>query len=227
MSVVPAQMPYIISHKESFSNVVAFLLGGSSIDDRLWNRIAESGLNAWESYGMTETASHIALRCIKGNSASRPRFVPMNGIGISVSEDECLKITDEDIVVKTNDLVKIFKDGSFLIKGRKDDMIITGGLKVLPSEIESVLAPYLKNTAKDFFITSEPHEVWTSSIVLVLVPLNNGLVENSQQGNELKENIQKIIDSISEKELPSRFRPKRIRLLPELPLTRSGKLIRI
>lgn len=224
MAVVPAQMPYILANKQHFSNVETFLLGGSAIDDRLWDKITAAGLNAWESYGMTETASHIALRRISGPSNARPRFVPMKGIRIFSDFDDCLHIQDEDVTVATNDIVRIHKDNSFEILGRRDDIIVSGGIKIMPQEVESILAPYIRPFSKEFFISSVPDEIWTSKMILLCVP--DGSLKSDFNEKSVVSKIQAAIDNIPTEILPKKKRPKEIRIIDQLPLTGTGKLKR-
>lgn len=220
MSVVPAQLPHILKNKIRVSNVGNFLIGGSAIDNRLWDKLVNSGLTAWESYGMTETASHIAVREVKGSGDCRAGFKPLPGIFLDRDEDDCLVIHDEGIVVKTNDIVDLNPDGSFYVRGRKDDVIITGGLKVFPQKIEAVLRPFLADICTDFFVTSVPDEIWTSRMVIVAVPLVKEDMESQ------KKRIKHALDSISFDVLERRLRPKNIFIVPSLPLTPSGKLNR-
>lgn len=215
LSVVPAQLPHILDNISDFSGVKRYLIGGSAIDSTLWDRIVNSGIEAWESYGMTETASHIALRRIKGSSAERPRFVPLPGVEIGKCFDGSLRIKDGDIIVKTNDLVKLHSDGSFIITGRKDDIIVSGGLKILPQDIERVLAPFLSSVTDKFYITSRPDPLWTSKLVLAAVAPQERLDE-----------IINIIACIPETLLSKKIKPKEVVILENLPLTSSGKLNR-
>lgn len=221
MSVVAAQMPHILSHREEFATVKAFLIGGSAIDNRLWDRIVASGINAWESYGMTETASHIAIRRIVGNSDRRPRFVALPGIRLSAGPDGCLVITDGDIRVETNDLTRIFPDGSFILTGRKDDVIVSGGLKILAPDVENALRPFMSSGVAQFIIGSLPDEVWTSRLVLVCVP-ENGI----EDYYELKKSLEQSLEFIPEQVLPRKKRPKEVYIMKNLPLTPSGKIKR-
>lgn len=225
MSVVPAQMPYILANLKDFSNVRSFLLGGSHIDDRLWDKIVASGIDAWESYGMTELASHIALRRVAGCHDARPRFVPFAKVKVSVDSENCLKIKDGDIRLTTNDIAELAPDGrSFRILGRRDDVIVTGGLKVLPQTIEKILLPRLFHLLGEFFISSAPDELWTSRLILIGVPLCE--TKSYMDEEKLKASIAASIDAISEEVLPRKFRPKEIRIVDALPTTDSGKLIR-
>lgn len=222
MSVVAAQMPYILDNISLFENVENFLIGGSAIDDRLWNRISSSGINAWESYGMTETASHIALRRVVGPAERRPRFVALPGVKLRRDEEDCLIIQDGDNIVYTNDIAYLNSDGSFEIKGRRDDIINTGGIKVLPQSVERVLKAHISHLCRDYFITSLPDEVWTSKIVLVAVRPDSTVSTDSV----LIASLRHAIDSIPLETLPKKLRPKEILITDELPLTPSGKLNR-
>lgn len=220
MAVVPAQMVHILENRQSFSHVSNFIIGGSAINNSLWTRLAASGLNCWETYGMTETASHIALRKIEGKADQRPGFIPMEDISLNVNEDDCLCIWDGDVYVATNDIARILPDGSFHILGRRDDVIITGGIKVMPQEVEAVLRPFLAPIVADFFISETPDEVWTSRLVLKAV------VPDSANSEEVRNGIKTALDSVPSDLLPKRLRPKDVVLISKLPLTASGKLNR-
>lgn len=220
MAVVPAQIPHILHSPEIINSVGNLLIGGSAIDGRLWDKIVSSGINAWESYGMTETASHIALRKVKGPHDSRPLFYPLKGITLCTNSDGCLIISDHDIRVETNDIVKIYPSGGFEILGRKDDMIITGGKKVMPVVIENLLRPYLENIAIDFYVSSVPDETWTSKLVLIAAPSGPSCSRME------KDRIERALDSVPENILPKWSRPKSVVLMKSLPLLESGKLNR-
>lgn len=216
MSVVPAQMLSVINRKEEFRNVGTFLIGGAAISPELWREISNSGLRAYESYGMTETASHIAVRLVVGEAPCESLFYPLPGIDLSLACDGCLIIKDEDVSVKTNDIAEIHADGGFFIKGRKDDMIVTGGKKVLPQDIEAVLSANIDFCGNRFMISSKPHPVWTNEIVLV--------IENSP--HDLIPVIRHNINNLDEMVLPRWQRPKKIITIPSLPLSSSGKPLR-
>ncbi|MDE5874367.1 MAG: AMP-binding protein, partial [Muribaculaceae bacterium] len=65
LSVVPSQMLGLLDSDGNLPPVRHYLIGGSSLSTELRNKICDSGVDAWESYGMTETASHIALRRVE------------------------------------------------------------------------------------------------------------------------------------------------------------------
>lgn len=220
MAVVPAQMDHILRNIGLFSNVDNFLIGGSSIDHRLWARIVSSDISAWESYGMTETASHIALRKIEGDADARPPFRAFDDVVLETDDEGCLVIRDGDILVHTNDLADILPDGSFFIKGRRDDVIISGGIKVIPQDLERRLLPFIIHLARDFYVTSVPDMLWTSRLVLVCVPVADC------DASSLRIELERILRNIPEGVVSKKIIPKEVVLADSLPMTSSGKLNR-
>lgn len=165
VSVVPSQMRYVTRNIDAFRHVRGFLIGGQSLPEDLVLSIEHLGLHAWESYGMTETASHIALRPV--SSVVSP-FRPLDGIEISQDQRGCLVIegVGEEPVV-TNDLVTVNPDGSFYVTGRADDVIITGGKKVHPEPLEQEIGHILSLECR-YMIVGLPDDKWGEKVVLVL-----------------------------------------------------------
>lgn len=161
LAVVPSQMIHLLDHLEEIPQINAIIIGGSRIHPSLRKRIAAGGLNAFETYGMTETASHIALRKVTEEEIP---FIPLDGISISKDERDCLLIDfSTGKRIATNDMVKIDSNGGFTIIGRYDKIIITGGKKVNPEEIERRISEFI---TEEFYITSFPDEKWGERIVL-------------------------------------------------------------
>lgn len=207
LAVVPSQMLYILDHLEEMPVIRNIIIGGSKIPYGLRMRISESNLNAWETYGMTETASHIALR--KVQKIENP-FIPLDGINVNVNNNSCLEI---EMVgwqrLSTNDIVEMDKEGAFRIIGRKDSIIITGGKKVNPIEIEEALEEHFN---VQVLITSEEDEKWGERVIAVVE-------DTSGKVNETE-----LLDFCR-----ARFRaeqiPKRI-LVGIIPKTENGKKAR-
>lgn len=135
LSIVPSQMVHLLDHITELPHISHILIGGSPVNERLRALIAASGLDAWESYGMTETASHIALRHIGENAAG---FRPLPDITVTLNPDSrlCIEIKGWCDIL-TNDIAQIHPDGTFSILGRFDNVIISGGKKIHPEEIET------------------------------------------------------------------------------------------
>lgn len=206
VAVVPSQVPFILENLESIPQINNLLIGGSFIHPELKKKIAESGINAYESYGMTETASHIALRKI---SKEETPFKLFPGIRISLDKDQCLIIKfEEGTEIVTNDVASLISDSEFYIKGRKDQMIISGGRKINPIDLESRISKYI---TVPFIITGIPDEKWGEKIILI--------IEGTTVYPNLKEELRKVLLNW---ELP-----KEIYYVESLPKTSNGKLLRI
>lgn len=163
LSVVPSQLLYIIDNKENMPPLRNILVGGAPLSDHLRQRVIQSGLNVYESYGMTETCSHIAIRKIDESGSPFQTLA-----GISVEEIDCRLLIHingwKDFL--TNDSPVIFSPYEFAILGRADNIIISGGMKFNPETIEAKLEGKIGEKA-DFFISSEPDEKWGEAIVLI------------------------------------------------------------
>lgn len=105
---------------------------------------------------MTETLSHIAMRKLNGKGAT-PYYTPLDGVKVSLTNDGRLKI-DAPYVCKqtliTNDLAEISPDGTFIITGRKDNVVCSGGIKLQIEDLERRLQgvfdfPFTLTSVKD------------------------------------------------------------------------------
>lgn len=173
LAIVPSQMKYLIENNFNFRNISNIIIGGAAVSDILRKEIAKRNINAFETYGMTETASHIALRKISNKTT---HFKPLPDIKVKADNENRLVIEIKSSggfekkksvnrVFHTNDLCEVFTDGSFRIKGRYDNIINTGGIKINPEEIEKILEKHLK---REVLITSTPHEKWGNQIIMVI-----------------------------------------------------------
>lgn len=207
-AMIPLQIYNSLQQKEEqimLMGIKQLLIGGGSIDTALEQAIRTLPGAIYSTYGMTETLSHIALRRLNGQQAS-PRYTPLEGVQVSLSEEGTLRIEaplvcDQPLV--TNDVAKLYPDGSFIILGRKDNIINTGGIKIQIEEVEQGLKSILNHP---FAITSLPDPKFGERIVLLYT------------GDALAP------DSLIS--LPKYQRPKSIFYTQEIPLTETGKINR-
>ena len=181
VSVVPSQMLHVTRYPERYRHVKRWLVGGSPIPASLAKAIAKEGLEVWESYGMTETCSHIALRRVgavkKEESENIDAFRPLAGITLSLDSRGCLTIegaTAEKIV--TNDIAALNPDGTFRILGRADNAIISGGRKIHPEELEYLIGEILNDHGIDFIglmVSGESDEKWGARAILTIEGCDN------------------------------------------------------
>ena len=139
------------------------IIGGGAIDEALEQKLKAlpGNIAIWSTYGMTETLSHIALRRINGTEASE-WYQPFDSVKISQTDEGCLVIDAPQVCAEplvTNDIVEIesyiynkVKKLRFRIKGRKDTVICSGGIKIQIEEVETLLKPYLE---KPFMIAKK------------------------------------------------------------------------
>lgn len=214
ISVVPSQMLHLIEKKSELPIIKNFLIGGSSIDKRLKSKIVKAEFNAYESYGMTETSSHIALRKIS-EVPSIP-FQTFEGIKVSKDSRDCLEIKfDTGEIFITNDICEVISDREFFIKGRYDNIIISGGKKINPEEIENKISNLIN---LPFLISSMSDEKWGEKIILLIEKTDEASEINFSEDRNFFHELSKIL-------LPHEM-PKEIVLVSSLPKTSNGKLIR-
>lgn len=208
LSVVPSQMHFILDHLDALPTVDIFLIGGSAIPAGLRKRIVDMNLNAYESYGMTETASHIALRKVEEEENN---FYPLPGISVSLDERGCLVIEfDSGEKFVTNDIASISADNSFSIEGRYDNIIITGGRKVNPESVERRISHLFEG---EIMVSSEPDEKWGSRVILLV------------EGTDCPKGEEEIRKKMSTLLAPWEI-PKRIIWNSLIPRTSNGKIKR-
>ncbi len=186
------------------------LIGGGKVDAQLDRMLQSQPFAAYETYGMTETLSHIALRRING-LGRQSAFVPLENVSIQTDTRGCLTldavgITDSTII--TNDLAKIQQDGTFIILGRADHVINSGGIKISPEILEDKIRHLV---TVPFIISAISHQILGQQVVLV----TEG---EPAQGDTLLSRIKVL--------LPKFQYPKHLYLIPHFPTTESGKIKR-
>lgn len=179
------------------------LLGGSSISDSLVAQLKNKHTRAFHSYGMTETCSHVAVRSLY------PKFEEYyTAVGqstFSLSEEGTLIIDAPDVAAQqlvTNDLVTLINDKQFILTGRLDDVINSGGIKIHPEKIEQKLSGNIKER---FFVAGVEDEELGQKVILV--------VEGPAQ--DLKNKLNKL-DKFEQ--------PKEVYFVPEFLETHTRKI---
>lgn len=114
--------------------------------------------------------------------------------------------------LKTGDLARRDADGYFYLVDRKHDRIVTGGLKVYPSEVERVLARHAR--VADCAVVGLPHATWGEAVTAFVVARAGAAVEAA----ELLE--------LCRRHLADYKRPKSIRFVGEIPRNPTGKPLR-
>lgn len=201
----------LVPHQLAFSyraidKVKTLIVGGGVLPAHLEEKLQQSSVRAYATYGMTETLTHVAARRLNGAERSE-YYSAMPEVQFSSDARGCLVIHAPKMLeapLVTNDLVQIMNNQNFAYLGRIDDVINSGGVKHSPEAIEKKLKHHIKG---DFIISSLPHDTLGEQIVLVKDALGPS-----------QESIVKALDNLTPLE-----RPKLILNLEELPLTDTGK----
>jgi O-succinylbenzoic acid--CoA ligase len=159
-AMVPLQ---VANSLDKISLIKLLLIGGSPLPAVLQQQLLGLKIKAFESYGMTETVTHIAVRSIQ-----EPYFTALPGVQFSSTESDCLCIDAPRIAEKilvTKDVVQLINATQFAFIGRADSVINSGGVKLFPELIEQKLA---KSIPQRFYIMGKPDATWGEIVVLVI-----------------------------------------------------------
>lgn len=144
-------------------NVRKLIIGGSKINQNLKNQLLGLPTLVFETYGMTETITHIAARKINDNY-----FSVLPNVTISKDNRNCLVIDApriSDSSITTNDVVNIISNSQFELLGRIDNVINSGGVKLFPEQIEMKLAHKIQTR---FFVTGIPDDQFGELLALIV-----------------------------------------------------------
>lgn len=221
--------------RERLTHVRHLIIGGGAIDASLEKELRSlpGNIAIWSTYGMTETLSHIALRRINGDEASE-WYQPFDSVKISQTDEGCLVI-DAPLVcaetLVTNDIVEIepyiynkvenhnkVEKLRFRIKGRKDNVICSGGIKIQIEEVEALLKPHLE---KPFMIAKKKDEKFGE--IAVLLTEDEDLKKVEATIRRLLSGKSDDSSKSSESKSHKYWIPREFRYVEHLPLTETGK----
>lgn len=185
------------------------IIGGGAGDDSLEAELKTIPIAAYSTYGMTETLSHIALRRLNGEAASKC-YYPFPSVELSLSAENTLIVKAPlicDDVLQTNDIACLCSDGGFTIAGRKDNVINSGGIKIQAEEMENRLQPFIP---VPFAVTAVPDPRLGQALTL--------LIAGKPDIKELENKLQAVLETY--------YRPKHIFITELIPQTENGKIDR-
>ncbi len=213
-AMTPMQVCNILDDKdgiEKLNGIRKLIIGGSDINQELLEKIGELKNETWQTYGMTETLTHVAVRKLNPPGISE-NYQALPGVSFQKDDRDCLvihapQLSEEKII--TNDIVKLKSDTDFSFIGRYDNIINSGGIKISPEAIESKLTPFIDCR---FIIAGYPDKKLGQK--LALIAEGEGL-------NPI------ILDELAQKAGLSKYEiPKLVIYVPAFPLTESGKIMR-
>lgn len=218
VAMVPLQVEACFRDKSSLDllkKIKHLIIGGAPISSALQNQLIKHEIRAYQTYGMTETVSHIALAKI---SPGELRYEILPGVDFGLDKRNALWLksaASNHEVVQTNDLVELLGHNSFRWLGRADFVINSGGIKLHPELLEAkagqIIHIFFPNSA--FFFFGKEDGKLGEKLCLVI---------------EAKEEPLRVDDLLKAlREVLGRYEvPKNIFVLSEFLRTVSGKINR-
>ncbi len=182
--------------------IKTLIIGGAATNIALQTALLQQPTHCFETYGMTETVSHIAVKKI-----GETYFSIMPNISISVDINQCLVIDAPQILPKslvTNDIVCLKNKSQFELIGRLDNVVNSGGVKLFPEKIAKKLQSLIEPR---FYFTKKTDLILGQKLILVV------------EGDffEINPSVFAILDQYET--------PKEIIFVPKFEETASGKII--
>lgn len=214
ISVVPTQLRRLIDADVDLRGFRSILLGGAAPPPDLVETARARGGRIFTTYGMSETCGG----CVYDGE-------PLDGVSVDVGADGRIRLAGPVLFsgyrlrpeltaavrdgawFVTQDL-GVIEDGRLRVRGRADDVIVTGGEKVVAGEVAAVLARH--HGVRDVAVVGRGDPEWGERVTAVVVPGDDppGLEE---------------LRAWVRAELPAYAAPRQLELVAELPLLPSGK----
>ncbi len=202
------------------------LIGGGPLDRALAQRTAELGVAPCQTYGLSECASQVCtLAPAEAAAGLGTAGTPVAGMEVSLTRDGAIRVRgsslmdgyegrpspfDADGWFTTGDLGSFDGAGRLTVLGRADEVIVTGGEKVAPHEVEACLTGI--PGIREALVYGLPDPEWGRRVCALLVadadPVTDDVIRT------------RLADLADFK------RPKRWRWVGELPRNGMGKVRR-
>lgn len=205
---------------EQLHFIKKIIIGGAQVSESLKQKIADALQNTayettiYETYGMSETLSHIALKQIY--PVSEEHFTLFEGVEISLDERGCLNIKAPKLnpeILQTNDLVELKNNRQFKFLGRFDNVINSAGLKIFPEQLEYFMKQKLSH---EIVFLGLNDETYGQKLVAII---------ESDESDKLKSQLRPILSELAETFTKNHL-PKQILYLEKIPRLPNGKINR-
>lgn len=201
VSLVPYQLASILAHESSTAKLKRFktvLIGGAALSGALEQEtqsfLKKSKTNVYHSYGMTETASHVALRNMRLMKPNN--FKLLDGVKVHLTKSGCMRFDFEEVdwVVKTKDVGRIHQR-TIEFLSRKDEVVNSGGIKLHIHDIRFTIDEMLEDhqLLVRFFLWKQPDDALGEKLVMVgLSNPHQGRVEEILKESLPKYDVPKV-----------------------------------
>lgn len=218
-ALVPYQIQATLEskHPHLLHRLLTCIVGGAPMKSETIDELQKYTCRFYATYGMTETISHIALQKLNGADRSTD-FIALPGVILSTDERSCLTIRTSylDSEIVTNDVVMMTGPSSFQWRGRWDNVINSGGVKLSPEILELQIGQIFTrlNFNASFFLYGIPDPKLGEKIVMVI------------EGRDMSlDRCRSLHDELS-KELKTYELPKGYYLNPQFTRTDTEKVNR-
>lgn len=219
VAMVPLQVEHCLNDEMGLSGlkkIKQLIIGGAPSSGELINKLLDEQIPAYQTYGMTETVSHIALAPIVGIDLT---YKVLPGVIIGTDERGCLWLEApmaKEHRIQTNDLIALNSPTTFKWLGRADFTINTGGIKVQPELVEKAIEKLIHETISEvnFIIGGVPDVSLGQKVILI--------IEKDELTIDKVDFLKRLASN-----LPRYHQPKGIHFLPEFVRTDTGKINRI
>jgi O-succinylbenzoic acid--CoA ligase len=225
-SLVPTMLARILETEPGpYEGMTAVLVGGAAAPRSLVEQALDAGLPVVQTYGMTETCSQVATVAPGSQRDSLGTVgTPLSGMSVIIDRSGPGEILVDGPAVSpgyvgepdrvgphhTGDIGMIDPAGRIVVKGRLDDLIITGGENVYPAGVADVIGrhPIVDRVE----VVGIPDSEWGQLVTAVVVADDAAAAE---------------IEEWARLQLPRHEVPKRWVFVSEMPLLDNGKVNRI
>ena len=221
VSLVPAMLRRLLAAGDEAARFRRVLLGGGPVPADLVEEAARRGIGLVRTYGLTETFGGMVH---DGH--------PLDGAELRIGGPEGELLVRGPMLLRryrgdpgrtadalaggwlrTGDLGRIGPGGRLEVLGRSDDLVISGGVNVHPDEVEAVLAAH--PGVAEAAVAGRPDPEWGQRVAAFVVPRDPA---NPPTLAELR--------AFAGERLAPAKAPRELVLLPALPRSPSGKLLR-
>ncbi|WP_051059256.1 AMP-binding protein [Nocardiopsis lucentensis] len=229
VSLVPTQLRRLLSAGVDLSAFGTILLGGAAAEPTLLAAARDSGGRVVTTYGMTETCGGCvydglaldgARVRVDGDGPGAPGRILLSGpmlltgyrLAPGVAPDPGTLVTGPDgrRWLRTNDLGRVDERGRLRVLGRADEVVNTGGHKVVPAQVNDLLLAH--PAVAESVVVGRPDPEWGQRVCAVVVPADPADPPTLEE-----------LRSWVRERLPSYAAPRELEVRDALPLLASGK----
>jgi o-succinylbenzoate---CoA ligase len=220
VSLVPTMLRRLLAAGADPAGFRRVLVGGGPIPADLVEAAARRGIGLVRTYGLTETFGGVVH---DGH--------PLDGAELRISAGDEIEVSGPMLFrryrgdprrtaavlragwLRTGDLGRLDRDGRLQVLGRRDELVVSGGVNVHPDEVEAVLAAH--PAVAEAAVTGRPDPEWGQRVTAFVVPRDPADPPT----------LAGLRAFVLQRLAPAKA-PRELVLVPALPRGPSGKLLR-